>query len=119
MLNLFLWQSVAGLLAARVCADHFTSVVVVETEQWLTTEAGRSFREHEYRVTDDGVRIRTNPRSRVLQYTTQHCTRRDRLPFRASDLLTRLVYQSMSLTILRRLFPQIETEVARIDVWFV
>ena len=30
-----------GLLAARVCHDHFDRVVVVEREAWLNTEDAR------------------------------------------------------------------------------
>ena len=30
--------SIAGLLAARVCHDHFERVVIVEAEGWLSTQ---------------------------------------------------------------------------------
>ena len=30
--------SIAGLLAARICHDHFESVVIVEAEGWLSTQ---------------------------------------------------------------------------------
>ncbi|KAF5358627.1 hypothetical protein D9758_007741 [Tetrapyrgos nigripes] len=54
--------SIAGLLAARVCHDHFERVIIVEPEAWLTTE--------------DGVKVKSwtqdNKRARVMQYTSVH-----------------------------------------------
>ncbi|THU91061.1 hypothetical protein K435DRAFT_727686 [Dendrothele bispora CBS 962.96] len=54
--------SIAGLLAARVCHDHFERVVVVEPEAWLLTE--------------DGVQVESweqkHKRARVMQYTSLH-----------------------------------------------
>ncbi|THU91057.1 hypothetical protein K435DRAFT_863771 [Dendrothele bispora CBS 962.96] len=54
--------SIAGLLAARVCHDHFERVVVVEPEAWLSTE--------------DGVQVESweqkHKRARVMQYTSIH-----------------------------------------------
>ncbi|KAK7453512.1 hypothetical protein VKT23_011791 [Stygiomarasmius scandens] len=54
--------SLAGLLAARVCHDHFERVVIVEAEAWLSTE--------------DGIKVeswtQTNKRARVMQYTSLH-----------------------------------------------
>ncbi|KAG9013578.1 hypothetical protein FRB94_001683 [Tulasnella sp. JGI-2019a] len=86
--------SVAGLFAARVCTDHFTSVVVVEPETWLNTTESESLPEPQYRISHDNVRNLINPRARVMQYTQQH------------------VYQAPSLTILRSLFPEVEEEAA-------
>lgn len=34
-------KSIGGLLAARICHDHFERVIIVEPEGWLTTEHGR------------------------------------------------------------------------------
>ncbi len=51
-------HSVSGLLAARICHDHFEDVVIVEPEAWLETE--------------DAKRVdawnQENIRSRVMQY---------------------------------------------------
>ena len=33
--------SLAGLLAARVCHDHFKRVAIIEPEPWLATEESR------------------------------------------------------------------------------
>ena len=32
--------SIAGLWAARICADHFDKVVIIENEKWLLTDEG-------------------------------------------------------------------------------
>lgn len=32
--------SIAGLWTARVCADHFEDVLIIEPEEWLGTEEG-------------------------------------------------------------------------------
>ncbi|THV03384.1 hypothetical protein K435DRAFT_852044 [Dendrothele bispora CBS 962.96] len=54
--------SIAGLLAARVCHDHFERVIIVEPESWLSTE--------------DGVQVESwkqkHKRARVIQYTSLH-----------------------------------------------
>ncbi|THU97261.1 hypothetical protein K435DRAFT_69481 [Dendrothele bispora CBS 962.96] len=54
--------SLAGLLAARVCHDHFERVIIVEPEAWLSTE--------------DGVQVESwkqkQKRARVVQYTSLH-----------------------------------------------
>ncbi|KAK7469990.1 hypothetical protein VKT23_001425 [Stygiomarasmius scandens] len=54
--------SIAGLLTARVCSDHFEKVIIVEPEAWLCTE--------------DGKRIdswnQKNKRTRVMQYYSIH-----------------------------------------------
>ncbi|KAF5344483.1 hypothetical protein D9758_014135 [Tetrapyrgos nigripes] len=54
--------SIAGLLAARVCHDHFERIVIVEPEAWLSTEEGRKVKSW----TQDGKR------ARVMQYTSLH-----------------------------------------------
>ncbi|KAF5358630.1 hypothetical protein D9758_007762 [Tetrapyrgos nigripes] len=54
--------SLGGLLAARICADHFEKVYIVEPEAWLCTE--------------DGVKAESwtqkNKRARVMQYHSTH-----------------------------------------------
>ncbi|KAJ3807034.1 hypothetical protein F5876DRAFT_48895 [Lentinula aff. lateritia] len=54
--------SIAGLLTARVCADFFKQVIIVEPEEWLTSEDGmrRFCWEQEHK------------RTRVMQYTSLH-----------------------------------------------
>ncbi|KAH7875548.1 uncharacterized protein C8R40DRAFT_1104550 [Lentinula edodes] len=54
--------SIAGLLTARVCADYFKEVIIVEPEEWLTGEDGmrRFCSEQEHK------------RTRVMQYTSLH-----------------------------------------------
>ncbi|THU91062.1 hypothetical protein K435DRAFT_841195 [Dendrothele bispora CBS 962.96] len=54
--------SIAGLLAARVCHDHFERVVVVEPEGWLSTEDGVQVESWEQKY----------KRARVIQYTSVH-----------------------------------------------
>ncbi len=56
------YSSISGLLAARVCLDHFEEVVLVEAESWLGS--------------DDAQRRDTwnqeHTRSRVMQYNSFH-----------------------------------------------
>ncbi|KAH7907108.1 hypothetical protein BJ138DRAFT_1137695 [Hygrophoropsis aurantiaca] len=54
--------SVGGLLAARVCHDHFEKVVIVEPEAWLADEDGSAT--HAW--------TQTHRRGRVLQYYSFH-----------------------------------------------
>ncbi|KIY69826.1 hypothetical protein CYLTODRAFT_488549 [Cylindrobasidium torrendii FP15055 ss-10] len=58
--------SMGGLLAARICSDHFERVVIIEPENWLSTEDAQ--REDSWN--------QDNKRTRVMQYksfqTTQH-----------------------------------------------
>ncbi|KAK7453513.1 hypothetical protein VKT23_011792 [Stygiomarasmius scandens] len=54
--------SLAGLLAARVCHDHFQRVIIVEPEAWLSTEDG---------ITTESW-TQKNKRARVVQYTSLH-----------------------------------------------
>ncbi|KAJ7169345.1 hypothetical protein C8R43DRAFT_1060176 [Mycena crocata] len=54
--------SVAGLLTARVCHDHFEKVLVIEAEAWVASEEGRKVRGWDQKM----------PRSRVLQYKSLH-----------------------------------------------
>jgi hypothetical protein len=76
-------HSIAGLWAARVCADHFSKVIIVDPEAWLVTEEGMRDRHRQ-----QGSR----KRSRVPQYTSLH------------------LYQPFSLMALRKLFPNFDRE---------
>lgn len=62
----------AGLWTARICADHFEEVLIIEPEEWLDSEEGVS------PIYDQsGVYIesrRTSTRTRVEQYTAAHGT---------------------------------------------
>ncbi|KAF8529996.1 hypothetical protein JB92DRAFT_2859327 [Gautieria morchelliformis] len=79
--------SIAGLLSARVCADHFESVVMVEPEESVT------------RLDDDhhGEKstLVVQKRSRVPQYTSFH------------------TYQSFMTLAVRKLFPNFDQEVVK------
>ncbi|KIM89717.1 hypothetical protein PILCRDRAFT_194199 [Piloderma croceum F 1598] len=80
--------SIAGLLTARVCADHFSKVIIVDPEAWLVTEEG--MRDHHRQQGSDYMASRK--RSRVPQYTSMH------------------LYQPFSLMALRKLFPNFDRE---------
>ncbi|KAJ7457464.1 hypothetical protein FB451DRAFT_1353732 [Mycena latifolia] len=54
--------SIAGLLAARVCHDHFERVLIVESEAWVASEEGRKIDGWDFKV----------QRSRVMQYNSLH-----------------------------------------------
>lgn len=52
-------RSLAGLFAARVLADHYQHVLIVEPEEWVTTEEGL---QHDH----------SKKRTRVPQYAYMH-----------------------------------------------
>ncbi|KAI5832048.1 hypothetical protein K523DRAFT_268578 [Schizophyllum commune Tattone D] len=56
--------SYSGLLAARVCHDHFERVVIIEAEEWLSTEEGRLA----------AAWTQTSQRSRIMQYFSLNAT---------------------------------------------
>ncbi|KAK0489389.1 hypothetical protein IW261DRAFT_1444751 [Armillaria novae-zelandiae] len=74
--------SIGGLLAARVCHDHFDDVVIVEPEAWMNTP--------------DATRVdpwnQQSKRSRVMQYDSLH-------------VILPVGYKAMS-----KLFPNIEEQ---------
>lgn len=55
--------SIAGLVAARVCHDHFEDVVIVEPETWLSSQDAKR--------TD--AWNQENKRTRIMQYGSFHC----------------------------------------------
>ncbi|KAF8510624.1 hypothetical protein JB92DRAFT_2831512 [Gautieria morchelliformis] len=82
--------SVAGLITARVCSNHFEKVVMIEPEEWVTAVGSG--------VKDEGGQKSENPppkRSRIAQYGAFHA------------------YHAIMTVILRRLFPQVEHELGR------
>lgn len=62
--------SMAGLWTARVCADHFEDVLIVEPEAWTTKEEGSCSIFDENGDLKDGVS--NIIRQRVPQYLTVH-----------------------------------------------
>ena len=56
--NLYLISCYSGILAARVCHDHFERVVIIEPEEWLSTKEGRL----------TAAWTQTSQRSRIIQY---------------------------------------------------
>lgn len=57
--------SIAGLFAAKVCANHFEKVVIVEPEEWVAIQSDKGL--------DSGPRkTNTLKRARVAQYTAFH-----------------------------------------------
>lgn len=71
--------SVAGLLAAAVCADHFESVFVVEPEQWANEHGTDLPQDQSYRTLPDGHKEPIVARTRIMQYTALHCESMPRL----------------------------------------
>ena len=55
---IYIYTSLAGLLAARVCHNYFKRVIIIEPESWLATE--------EARITEAWTQ--RHDRSRVIQY---------------------------------------------------
>ncbi|KZV82925.1 hypothetical protein EXIGLDRAFT_778065 [Exidia glandulosa HHB12029] len=67
--------SFGGLFTARICADHFKRVVVIEPEAWTFTEEARSVSNFGTReVQNDNTVYNTiaHKRTRVSQYTGNH-----------------------------------------------
>ncbi|KAG8971967.1 hypothetical protein FRC05_010502 [Tulasnella sp. 425] len=62
--------SIAGLLAAAVCADHFESVTIIEAEAWANERGTElpKIEERVHRATPNGHQTVTAPRTRVMQY---------------------------------------------------
>ncbi|KAF8529794.1 hypothetical protein JB92DRAFT_2859630 [Gautieria morchelliformis] len=79
--------SIAGLLSARVCADHFESVVMVEPEESVTRPD-----DHHHDEKSSSV---VQQRSRVPQYTSYHG------------------YQAFMTLAVRKLFPNFDHEVVK------
>ena len=68
-LYLSLCYSIAGLWSARVAADHFEEVVIVEPESWLS-DIGKT---NQYNA--EGIPVLEEdspPRTRVAQYSFLH-----------------------------------------------
>lgn len=63
--------SIAGLWAARICADHFEDVLIFEPEEWLSTEEGRTSvydQDGQHKNPD----IKPRARTRVGHYDSLH-----------------------------------------------
>ncbi|KAH7091865.1 hypothetical protein BKA62DRAFT_723634 [Auriculariales sp. MPI-PUGE-AT-0066] len=89
--------SIAGLLAARVCVDHFARVIVVEPETSALADADAAHMQQRQQlgkreIVKDGVTYNTltHNRSRVPQYTAVHG------------------YQAFFTLFLRQLFPNFD-----------
>ncbi|EJD37341.1 hypothetical protein AURDEDRAFT_116817, partial [Auricularia subglabra TFB-10046 SS5] len=82
--------SVSGLFAARICADHFEKVIVVEPEAWTFTEEAcqpANFGTREVKSSTATYNTWNHKRSRVYQYSAVH------------------VYQALLVRFARKLFP--------------
>ncbi|KAF8507736.1 hypothetical protein JB92DRAFT_3098220 [Gautieria morchelliformis] len=79
--------SIAGLLSARVCANHFEHVIMVEPEEWVTTPEG---------LVDHPADSSAPKRARVSQFTSFHS------------------FQTFLTLALRKLFPTFDHELAKV-----
>lgn len=102
--------SIAGLWTARVCADHFEDVLVIEPEVWTNGDKGMDALYDENGERKDGVS--TTPRQRVVQYNSSH-GKGSHLFQRQSDVA--LGFQPIHLRGLRRLFPEFDKEAKKTD----
>ncbi|KAJ7833743.1 hypothetical protein B0H13DRAFT_2110669 [Mycena leptocephala] len=80
--------SIAGLLAARVCHDHFERILIVEAEAWVASEEG-------WKINGWNQKLL---RSRVAQYASLHACQA-------------FLFQGLNI-----LFPSIEDECRRSDI---
>ncbi|KAG9048359.1 hypothetical protein FS837_000162 [Tulasnella sp. UAMH 9824] len=62
--------SIAGILSAAVCADHFESVLVIEAEAWANEHGTElpNIDDRVHRTTSSGYQTATAPRARIMQY---------------------------------------------------
>lgn len=68
-----LFHSMAGLMAAAVCADHFESVTIIEPEASANEAAGTEFLSKiETRTDAHGLRVPLPPRKRIVQWYANH-----------------------------------------------
>ncbi|KAH8117861.1 hypothetical protein DFH11DRAFT_1503246 [Phellopilus nigrolimitatus] len=91
--------SIAGLWTARIAADHFEDVLIVEPEAWVHTEEGQSNtcdKAGEYVESS-----REHVRTRVMQYDADH------------------TFQPIALDALRKLFPDADEEIKSSDARIV
>ncbi|KAG8982695.1 hypothetical protein FRB93_007916 [Tulasnella sp. JGI-2019a] len=84
--------SVAGLMAAAVCSEHFESVLIIEADGSANELAIEIPKEPEVRMMDNGLPTRTSSRKRVMQYSAMH------------------LYQPPVLLGLQRLFPAMQEQ---------
>ncbi|KAG8881395.1 hypothetical protein FRB98_004375 [Tulasnella sp. 332] len=83
--------SIAGLIAASMCADHFDSVLIIEAEDSLPIDPPEK---KEMRTMANGLPTRVSPRKRVMQYFGLH------------------YYQPPVLLGLQRMFPALHEQAA-------
>lgn len=100
--------SIAGLWTARVCADHFEDILVIEPELWTTEDKDMENLYDKNGERKDGVCA--NPRHRVVQYNSSH-GKDSQLHQGYSDLASG--FQPIQLRGLRRLFPDFDEEVKK------
>ncbi|KAF8524139.1 hypothetical protein BU17DRAFT_43208 [Hysterangium stoloniferum] len=84
--------SIAGLLTAKVCSEHFENVIIVEAEDWLSTPEGLEDRHRDPNA---------QKRSRVPQYTSLHG------------------FQPFATMALRKMFNYFDAEVRKSGARFV
>jgi hypothetical protein len=104
-------------LAARVCADHFENVIIIDSEEWLASEEGVSA------VCDDKgnmyPRTGQHRRSRVAQYGSFHGERNSTKFDEIADSRSALGYLVLLTNALRALFPEFDGEMAKRNVMYV
>ncbi|KAL5485239.1 hypothetical protein ACEPAI_7881 [Sanghuangporus weigelae] len=87
--------SYSGLWSARLLADHFEDVLIVEPEEWLATPEGSS---PVYSPEGEPIEGRgIYNRARVFQYKTTHA------------------FQPLSYAALKALYPSIDDEIRKAD----
>ncbi len=66
-------DSVAGMLAAAVCANHFDSVLIIEAEAWANQHGDELPKERQYSIDKEGYRKVKSLRPGVMQYFAPNC----------------------------------------------
>lgn len=62
-----------GMITAAVLTKHFEKIVIIEPEEWVTTEEGMRYEKPKV-VEVDGLRAPYNKRKRVPQFLSLHST---------------------------------------------
>lgn len=105
-------RSFAGLFTARVCADHFSRVIVVEPDAFTFTEEAKSGAPFVSRTINDKTgpyKTLAHKRSRVYQYASTHGATGLLLVQRSVTDAMHAVVQVLLTRFLRAVFPDFDS----------
>jgi hypothetical protein len=98
--------SIAGLVTARICHDHFERVIIVEPEAWLTTSEGW----------DSAQQPQKNRRTRIMQYESIQGQYISYCYYSTLTIRGITAFQVFGLLSLKKLFTAVEEECKKFDL---